>query len=97
VVLRELQLSGLLDGDDAVAVRDGGGQRVQERRLAGARSPGDQDVQVGLDAAVQEVGRLGRERSDLDQLVESETALVELPDRQERSRERQRRDDRIDP
>jgi hypothetical protein len=35
VVLLQLQLDGVLDGDDPLAVRDEGGQHVQQRRLCG--------------------------------------------------------------
>ena len=81
VPLVEPQLGGVLDRDDPVAVRDRGRERVQQRRLAGAGAAGDQDVQLGLDAALEEVDGLGRERAEPDQVVEVEPPLAELADR----------------
>ena len=60
VALVQLQLGGVLDGDDAVVVGDRRRQRVQERRLAGAGTARDEDVQLGLDAALEELDRLRR-------------------------------------
>ena len=52
VALVEPQLGRILDRDDAILVRDRGRERVEERRLAGAGTPRDEDVQLGLDAAL---------------------------------------------
>ena len=68
VPLVELELGRVLDRDDPVAVGHRLGKGVQERRLARAGSARDQDVQLRLDAALEERGRLLRERPDLDQL-----------------------------
>ncbi len=40
----EMNLRGLLDDDDAILVRNARGQRVQQRRLAGAGPAGDEHV-----------------------------------------------------
>ena len=44
----------------------------------------------------QELDRLGGQRSEPDEVVEVEALLAELADREQRARERQRRDDRVD-
>ena len=59
VVLLELELGRVLDRDDALVVRDEGGQRVQQRRLAGAGAAGDQHVELARDAGGQELRGLG--------------------------------------
>ena len=48
VRLLQLQLGGVLDGDDALVVRDERRQDVQQRRLARAGAAGDDDVQACL-------------------------------------------------
>ena len=52
VVLLELKFGRVLDRDDAVAVRNEAGQRVEQRRFTGAGAAGDDHVQAGLDAAL---------------------------------------------
>ena len=42
--LLELKLGGVLAGDDALVVIDIAGETVEQRRLAGAGTAGDQDV-----------------------------------------------------
>ena len=60
VVLVELELLGVLDGDDALVGRDERRQHVEGRRLAGAGTAGDDDVQAADDAGLQEAGRVRR-------------------------------------
>ena len=60
VLLAQLELGGVLDGDDALVVRDEGRQHVEQRRLARAGAAGDEDVEPRLDARAQEVDHLGR-------------------------------------
>ena len=55
VRLLQLQLGGVLDGGDALVVRDERRQGVEQRRLAAAGAAGDQDVDPGLDAGRQEL------------------------------------------
>ena len=59
VFLRQLQLGGVLDGDDALALGDERREDVQERRLAGAGAARDEDVQLALDARLEERGAPG--------------------------------------
>ncbi len=55
VILLQLQLDGVLDRDDALAVGDERRQHVQQRRLAGAGAAGHDDVEPRLDAGVRAV------------------------------------------
>ena len=56
VVLVQLQLGGVLDGDDALVVGDERRQHVERRGLAGAGAARDEDVEPALDAGREEVG-----------------------------------------
>ena len=49
VLLLELEFGGVLDGDDALVLRDQPGEGVEQRGLAGARGAGDDDVEAGPD------------------------------------------------
>jgi hypothetical protein len=66
-----------------------------EGRLAGARTAGDEDVQLGPDAAVEEPDDLRRDSPQPHELVHVEPLPAELADRDERARERERREDRV--
>ena len=59
VVLLELKLRGVLDRDDPLVSGDVGRHRVQQRRLTGAGTSGDEDVELPLHARGQEVRRRG--------------------------------------
>src|SRR5215213_7318265 len=75
VPLVEAQLGGVLDRDDAVVVRDSRRERVQERRLPRPGAARDEDVELGEDAAMEEVDRVGAQRPELDQVVQIEPPL----------------------
>ena len=94
--LLQLQLGSVFDGDDSLCCGHMCREPVQERRLAGARSAGDENVQLAADAAREELRRLVRERAEPDQTFEREHFAGELADRQRRSTQRKRRDDRVD-
>src|SRR3546814_14940308 len=55
VATGDLELDGVFDGDDALAVRDEVRQDVQQRRLAGPRAAADEDVELALDAGGEEL------------------------------------------
>ena len=57
VGLLELELGGVLDGDDPLPLGDERRQHVEGRRLAGARSAGDEHVELAPDAGLEEQGR----------------------------------------
>ena len=96
VCLVELQLGGVLDGDDALVLGDERRQDVEGRGLAGASAARDEDVEAGLDARPQELEHLGRGRAEVDEVVHGDRFGRELPDGDDRADQRQRLDDRVD-
>ncbi len=82
VILAQLQLRGVLDGDDALVVSDVGRQDVEGRRLARAGASGDQDVELAADAGVQEIRSLPSERAESDEVTIGERVGGELADRE---------------
>ena len=96
VVLLELKLRRVLDRDDALAGRDEGAHRVQRRRLAGARTTRDQDVELALHARGDELRRARSDGAERDQVVDRVRIARELPDRHRRAAEGEWRDDRVD-
>ena len=93
---RSLQFGGVLDGDDALVVRDERREVVQQRRLARARAADDQDVQAGLHAGLEEVHHLRRAGLEADVVVPGDRIAAEPPDGHARPVDRQRRNDRVD-
>ncbi len=81
VVLLQLQFRGVFDRDDAVGVGDEAGQRVEQRRFAGARAAGDDDVQPGLDGAFQEHHHFGREGLVVQQVLQLQRIGAEATNR----------------
>ena len=59
---------------------------VQQRRLTGTGTAGDDDVQPAAHARVDEVRDLRRERTERDEVADRVRVLRELPDREERVR-----------
>ena len=86
VLLAELELGGVLDGDDPLVVRDERRQDVEGRGLAGAGAAGDEDVQAGFDAGPQEVEHVGGGGAEPDEVVDGERRGGELPDGDDRAR-----------
>ena len=84
VRLLQLQLGGVLDGDQALLLRDEGGQRVEHRGLAGAGAAGDDRGDARLHRGRQHLGHLRPDRVVFDQLVQVERLLGELADRDQR-------------
>ena len=60
VLLLELKLGRVLDRHDALVAGNERRQRVQHRRLTGAGTTGDEDVQLALHARREELRRLRR-------------------------------------
>ena len=96
VVLVQLELGGVLDGDDPLVVGDRGGQHVQRRGLARAGAAADEDVHPSADAGVEEVPRGRAEGAEGDQVLGPERVSGELADRQDGAVQRDRRDDGVD-
>ena len=95
MVLVELELLGVLDGDDALVSRDEARQHVEQGRLPGAGTAADDDVEAALHALVDEVRDLGRERPEADEVVDGVRVLRELSDGHERPADRQRVHDHV--
>ena len=73
VRLLELELGGVLDGDDALVRRDRAREHVEQRRLAGAGAAGDDDVLLRVHAAREEARPCAAViEPKLDELVERE-------------------------
>ena len=53
--LLQPELGRVFNGDNALALRNVGRKRVQERRLAGAGTTRDKGVQAELDAGLQKL------------------------------------------
>ena len=86
VVLVELELLGVLDGDDALVGRDERREHVEGRGLAGAGAARDDDVEPTDHAGLQEAGGVGVEGAEADQVVDLQLLGGELPDGEERAR-----------
>src|SRR5207244_4964056 len=95
VGLLELELGRVLDGDDALTVGDERRQDVQVGRLAGAGTARDEDVELAPDAGLENDGQVEREGPEVDQVLHRERVGGELPDRQHRAVNGQRRDDGV--
>ena len=96
VLLLQLQLGGVLDRDDPLAIGDESGQDVEQRRLAGAGAAADQAVQPRADAVAEKVEHRLRQRLQRDQVFRLEPLGRKPADRQKRAVHGQRRDDRVD-
>ena len=83
--LLELELGGVLDGEDSLGVPDEGRQRVERGGLARSRAARDDDVETAGDRGL-EIGRHGLgEGAESDQIVDAELLLLELADRDQRA------------
>src|ERR671936_1551813 len=96
MLLVELELGRVLDGDDALVGWDERGHDVEHRRLTGTRPTGDQDVGTGHDASLEEADGFVRDSAEVDEVLVLVWVAGELPDGEHRSVQRDRRDDRVD-
>ena len=96
MLLAELELGRVLDRDDALVVRDEGRQHIEGGGLARAGPARDEEVELGLDAGSNEVEHFGGCRSEADEVLDRERLGRELADRDHRSDERERLDNRVD-
>ncbi len=94
--LLQLELGGVLAGDDALVVLDIVGQAVQQRGLAGAGTAGDQHVAADAADDLQDLGAFRRDRAELDQLVERQLVLLEFADGERGAVDGERRHDGVD-
>src|ERR1043166_573201 len=96
VRLLQLQLGGVLAGDDALVVVDEAGQRVEQRGLAGAGAARNERVDPAAADDLEQLGAGRRDGAELDQLLELELVLAELADGERGPVERERRHDYVD-
>ena len=94
--LLQLQFGRVLAGDDALVAVDIVGQAVEQRRLAGAGTAGDDDVAADAADDLQHLGAFGRDGAELDELVERQLVLLELADGQRGAVDGERRRDDVD-
>jgi hypothetical protein len=80
VLLLKLELTRVLDHDDALARGHERRESVQHRRLAAPGAPCDDDVPLAFDECAQGFGRVGGQRAELEELREREAILRKAPD-----------------
>ena len=91
VRLLELQLGRILDGDDALLLRDKAGERVEHGGLTRARSARDHHVEAGFHAAAEKIQHPCGESIVLEQIFRREDFLSVTADRDHRPDQGQRR------
>ena len=94
--LLELELGGVLAGDDSLVDVDVVRQAVQKRRLAGAGAARNEDVAADAADDLENFGAGRGDRAKPNQLIEGQLVAPELADRQRRAVDRQRRRDDVD-
>ena len=92
----ELQLRGILDGDDAFFVRDKRRKGIQKCGLTGIGPSADKDVVAGLHQLLKEGGGFRGDGAVADELFHRD-GIGEFPDRNDRSAQRDRRKHNVDP
>ena len=95
VLLVKLELLRIFNGDDAFVFGNERRQHVERRRLTGAGAARHDHVELADHARLQEPRRVRRHGAEANQIVDLQRILRELADRQERSADRQRLDDRV--
>ena len=95
MILHQAELRGVLDRDDPLVLGNEAGHDVEERRLAGAGTTGDEHVEACLDACAHEFHHLGGRGAELDVVLDGDPVLRELTDRHHGTVESQRRDDDV--
>src|SRR5579872_2759752 len=96
VLLRQLQLGGIFNRDDAFVLRNVLRQDVEEGRLAGAGTAGDQNAQSRAHCRGQQFHHLGGDALQLDKLVGGQRTGSETANGERGAIEGQRGNDGID-
>ena len=96
VLLLELQFGGVFDGDDAVGVGNVSREHIQQSRLAGAGSAGDQNVQPAFHHGREQFQHRLGEGLVLDHLARGDRLASETADREAGAIDGQRRNDGVD-
>ncbi len=92
----ELQFGGVFDGDDAVGVGDVSGEHIQQSRLAGASSTGDQDVEAPFHHGREQFEHRLGEGLILDHLARGDGLASKTADGEAGAVNGQRRNDGVD-
>src|SRR5712692_2152859 len=92
--MAQLELCGVLDGHDALRLRDEFRERVEERCLSTAGAAADDDVGARRHGRREEARGLWADRVERDEILKAEQ-LWELADRDRRSLQGERRDDDV--
>ena len=95
MALLQLQLGGVLDGDDAFALGDVARQDVQQRGLARTGAARDQDVDLGFDKAFQQLSHVGGQSLLFNQVGHAQRHYGKAPDGQHRPVNRYGRHHRV--
>src|SRR5450759_493899 len=96
MLLVQLQLGRVLDRDDAVFHRDEAGQHVQERGLAVPGAARDDDVGLGKDGGLEKTEPSLVAAPEANEVFDLERVTGELADREQRTVQGERPDDRVD-
>jgi hypothetical protein len=94
--LLKLKFRRIFASDDALILVDIIGQAVQERRLARAGTPGNDDIAADAANDLQKLGTGRRNGAEADELVQRQLVLLEFTNGQDRSVDRKRRRDNVD-
>ncbi len=94
--LAQLQLGGILNGDDAFVVGDEAGKNVQQRRFAATGAAGDDDVEPRFYGSSHEGEHVRRDGAQPAVLLVGDPVPAELADGDRWAVQRQRRDDGVD-
>ncbi|MOA16634.1 hypothetical protein D3C78_1368560 [compost metagenome] len=81
VLVLELQLCGILDGDDPLVRIDDLAENVEQRGLAGTSAAADKDVAAARHCELQELEDLRAQRARSQQIGASQHVLAELANR----------------
>jgi hypothetical protein len=93
----EAKLGDILDGDDPLPGRDGGGEDVEQGRLAGPGRAGDGDGDPGRHHGFEQPRRARVEGAPLDQVAELEPSSGEGADGHDRAVGSERWQHRVEP
>ena len=96
VVLLQLQLGGVLDGDDALLFGDEPREGVEHGGLAGAGPARDHDIEARLHAAAHEIEHAGGQSFVAQKFFGGEDFLSVAADGEDGADQRERRDDGAD-
>ena len=96
VLLAELELGGVLDGDDPLLFGDEAREDVEQGGLSRSGSSRDQDVESRPDRRLQGQGHLRGDRPEADQILVVERVRREATDREGGAVQGKGRNDRID-